>query len=149
MLVFGRKNNTQVILCAIIIIKSTILRGAIMYISKQSKKLLKAAMKNTPTIQGKYYSAVELSRSHHICNDGEAVLIAKALEENGLAVLPYSSCPELFYLTEAGLHYNEFCFHMSLEFFKRSIICPIAVTLITEATIHGVPILLRMILQQG
>ena len=113
------------------------------------KEASKSCRETPPAIQGKYHSAVELSRSHHICSDGEAVLIAKALEENGLVVLPYSSCPELFYLTESGLHYNEFCFHMSLEFFKRSVICPIAVTLITEATIHGVPILLGMILQQG
>ena len=117
-----------------------------MYLSKRSRKLLKAAPRTASTIQGKYHSGIELTRNFHICDDGEVVLIIKDLENNGLVKVPYDTCPELFYLTEPGRSYGTFCFHEFMEFFKCSIICPIIVTIITEAIIHVVPVLLQMIL---
>ena len=92
-----------------------------MYLSKRSRKLLKAASRTAPTIQGKYHSGIELARNFHICDDGEAVLIIKDLENNGLVKVPYDTCPELFYLTEPGRSYGTFCFHEFMEFFKCSI----------------------------
>ncbi len=117
-----------------------------MYLSKRSRKLLKTASRTAPTVQGKYHSGIELARNFHICDDGEAVLIIKDLKSNGLVEVPYDTCPELFYLTEPGKSYGAFCFHEFMEFFKRSIICPIVVTVVTEAIIHVIPVLLQMIL---
>lgn len=117
-----------------------------MYLSKRSRKLLKAASRTAPTIQGKYHSGIELARNFHICDDGEAVLIVKLLKKLGLAEIPYDTCPELFFLTEPGKSYGEFRFHESLEFFKHSILCPIVVTITTELLIHGAPQLLQLIL---
>lgn len=120
-----------------------------MYLSNRSRKLLKAASKTAPTVQGKYYSGIELARNFHICDDGEAVLIVQDLKNNYLVEIPYETCPELFYLTEPGKSYGLFRLHEFWEFFKCSILCPIAVTVITEAIIHGVPLLLQMTLKPG
>ena len=99
-----------------------------MYLSKRSRKLLRSACKTAPTVQGKYYSGIELARKFKICTDGEAVLV---------------------YLTEPGKSYSEFCLHEFWEFLKCSVLCPIIVTCITEAIIHGLPILLQLISQLG
>ena len=107
------------------------------------------ACKTAPTVQGKYYSGIELARKFKICTDGEAVLVVKNLKDNLLVEIPYDTCPDLFYLTEPGKSYSEFCLHEFWEFFKCSVLCPIIVTCITEAIIHGLPILLQLISQLG
>lgn len=117
-----------------------------MFISKRSKKLLKAAVSSKPEAQD-LYSGTGLARTYRICDEGEALLILQALKERGLISIPYASRPDLFSLTEMGLAYEEFCFHMSIDFFKRSVLCPVVVTLLTEAAIHGGPLLLKSLLQ--
>lgn len=117
-----------------------------MFISNRSRKLLKAAVSSTPGAQ-ELYSGPNLAAARRICSEGEALLILQALKEQGLISIPYASRPDLFSLTEMGLAYEEFCFHMSVDFFKHSVLCPIAVTVLTEAVIHGGPILLKMLLR--
>lgn len=117
-----------------------------MFISKRSRKLLKAAVSSKPGAQD-LYSGPDLAKARKICSEGEALLILQALKEQGLISIPYASRPDLFSLTEMGLAYEEFCFHVSVDFFKRSVLCPIVVTILTEAVIHGGPILLKLMLQ--
>lgn len=117
-----------------------------MFISKRSKKLLKAAVSSKPEAQD-LYSGPGLAKAYRICDEGEALLILQALKEQGLIFIPYASRPDLFSLTEMGLAYEEFCFHMSIDFFKCSVLCPVVVTLLTEAAIHGGPLLLKSLLQ--
>ena len=120
-----------------------------MYLSKRSRQLLRSACKTAPTVQGKYYSGIELARKFKICTDGEAVLVVKNLKDNLLVEIPYDTCPDLFYLTEPGKSYSEFCLHEFWEFFKCSVLCPIIVTFITEAIIHGLPLLLQLLSRPG
>ena len=120
-----------------------------MYLSRRTKKLLKAASQSVPSIQGEYYSGVELSRTFHICNDADVPMILQMLKNSGLIQIPYDTCPDFFFLTESGKSYGEFCFHESLDFFKSSILCPVVVTIITEAIIHAAPILLKLLLSKG
>ena len=120
-----------------------------MYLSKRSRKLLRSACKTAQTVQGKYYSGIELARKFRICTVGVAVLVVKNLKDNLLVEVPYDTCPDLFYLTEPGKSYSEFCLHEFWEFFKCSVLCPIIVTFITEAIIHGLPLLLQLISQPG
>ena len=117
-----------------------------MYLSKRSRKMLKCASKTTSTVQQKYYSGTELAKQFHICDEGEAVLIVRNLKDNYLIEIPYETCPDLFFLTEPGKAYEEFRFHEFLEFFKCSVLCPIIVTVLSEAILHGVQILCQMIL---
>ena len=116
-----------------------------MYISKRSRKLLKAAVSSKPDAQG-LYSGPILAKEREICGEEEVLLILQSLKEQSLISIPYASRPDLFSLTEMGLTYEEFRYHMSVDFFKRSVLCPIVVTVLTEAVIHGVPVLLEMIL---
>lgn len=117
-----------------------------MFISKRSRKLLKAAVSSKPGAQD-LYSGPSLAKAHRICDEGEALIILQALKEQGLIAIPYASRPDLFSLTEMGIAYEEFCFHMSMDFFKHSVLCPIVVTILTEAVIHVGPLLLKSLLQ--
>lgn len=118
-----------------------------MYISKRSRKLLQAAISSKADTQN-LYSGPDLAKAHHICDEKEALLILQMLKEHGLCSIPYETRPDLFSLTEMGFAYGEFRFYMSVDFFMHSILCPIVVTLLTEAVIHGLPILLRLLQQR-
>lgn len=120
-----------------------------MQISKNAKKILKAASSNEPELQGKLYSCYTLAKNKAICSESESLDCVKALENEGLVSVPYSSIPHLFQLTDYGRHYTEIRFRNALDFFIHSILCPIVVTLITEAIIHGLPILLQLLSHKG
>lgn len=120
-----------------------------MYLSSRSKKLLNVASKSVPSIQEKYHSGIELARAFHICSDNDVPLILQMLKDAGLVQIPYETRPDFFYLTESGKSYGAFCLHESLDFFKSSILCPVVVTIITEAIIHAAPILLKLLQSKG
>lgn len=120
-----------------------------MQISNNAKKILKAASSSEPELQGKFYSCYTLAKNKAICSESESLDCVKALEGEGLVSVPYSSSPHLFQLTDYGRHYAEIRFRNALDFFTHSILCPIVVTLITEAIIHGLPILLQLLSHKG
>lgn len=49
-------------------------------------------------------------------------------------------------LTHYGRFYREIIWSERIDFFKRSILCPVVVTILTEAVIHGLPRLLEWLL---
>ena len=120
-----------------------------MQISNNAKKLLKSAFSGTPELQDKLYSCYTLAKSNAICSEEESLTCVKALEKEGLVSVPYPSSPHLFQLTDYGRHYAEIHFHNALDFFTKSILCPIIVTLITEAVIHELPVLLQLLSHKG
>ena len=120
-----------------------------MKISKNALKILNAANKSQPDMQGNLYSCYNLAHKYSICEETEAFDCTQALEKAELIIIPYDTSPHLFRLTDYGRHYAEIRFYETIDFFKTSILCPVVVTILTEAIIHGLPALLGLLLSQG
>lgn len=115
-----------------------------MYLSKEAKKMLKIARSSNPHIQNSY-SAYTIAKELTNVSEHNSLSIVAYLEKEGYVQRPLPDTrPDLFELTELGRHFHEYTFKLNLDFFKRSILCPIAITLITEAVIHAVPKLLQL-----
>lgn len=119
-----------------------------MYLTENAKKLLDAAIASQPTIQGRFYSAIVLAKSFGVTDADVSKSIAALLEKEG-AVTLWDADKNCFRLTELGRHYKSYRWWKSKEFFKQSILCPIAVTLLTEVALHGLPVLWRWLQALG
>lgn len=119
-----------------------------MYLTENAKKMLDTAIASHPTLQNRFYLATSIAREFGVNNPEEAKSIAAFLAEEG-AVTLLEIDKNCFQLTELGRHYKSYRWWKSKEFFKQSILCPIAVTLLTEAVLHVLPVLWRWIQSLG
>lgn len=119
-----------------------------MYLTKNAKKMLDAALKSSPTVQSRFYSACLLADTFGVSDIDTAKSIAAFLELQG-AVTLWEIDKNCFALTELGRNYKAYRRYLTSDTFLKSILCPIVVTLVTEAVLHGAPVLLQWIQATG
>ncbi|MCD8354185.1 MAG: hypothetical protein LUC47_07745 [Clostridiales bacterium] len=116
------------------------------YLSKSAKRILNVFRSSEPTFQGGRYYVVKKMRFPQDMDFNEVEACLNRLEEAHFI----EACGGGAYkLTDQGRHWPEYSGQEKRDTFLKSILCPIVVTLATEAVLHGMPILLRWIQAMG
>lgn len=105
-----------------------------MKLNRSSKKLLNVIISSEPTIQKKAYDYYEIGKKADL-SENEYVENLKYLEKVG-AIDFENGKIGCFRLTSLGRHYREFRWFDFREFFLKSILVPIFVSVLTTTAIH-------------
>lgn len=111
-----------------------------MYISRQCKKVLVMILGEKLDWQG-LYDAHSLPDVEGMSNIEKIGCINQLINQGLLS----SRDGTYFSVTEPGRNWREYARNSAVCDFKTSILCPIVVSLVTNAVIHGMPLLLKLI----
>lgn len=116
-------------------------------LSKTSRKILEIFRNTPPTIYGRYYLVGKMDFPSEYTQDVVFNSIDRLVEIGALNMDPGNMGG--YRLTDIGQNWPEYNFLEKRDIFLKSILCPIIVTLLTEAVIHGLPLLLALIPNKG
>lgn len=116
-------------------------------LSKTAKKTLEVFRTTPPTTYGRYYLIEKMSFPKDCSWDEVSDSIDRLVAIGALTRDPGKMGG--YRLTDIGRNWPEYSFQEKRSVFLKSILCPIVVTLLTEAVIHGLPQLLALIPNKG
>lgn len=116
-------------------------------LSKTSREILEVFRNTSPTTYGRYYLIEKMSFPQKFSWDEVSNSIDRLVAIGALKVDPSNMGG--YRLTDIGRNWPEYTYQEKRDTFLKSILCPIVVTLLTEAVIHGLPQLLTLILNKG
>ena len=116
-------------------------------LSKTSREILEVFRNTPPTTYGRYYLIEKMSFPKNFSWDEVSDSIDRLVAIGALTEDPGRMGG--YRLTDIGRNWPEYTFQEKRDVFLKSILCPIVVTLLTEAVTHGLPQLLTLILSKG
>lgn len=115
-----------------------------MFETKCSKALMDYLQKTSPD-RGEVYYLGKFQKSSPY-SEAEVEATVSHLVSEGLLKQPFKNRSDIVSPTIYGLKYSEYRRWHKHHFLKYSILCPVAVTILTELVIHGSGWLLRLLL---